>query len=413
MSDSKNGSWMPQPAIACFALVFAGVLLAAASYLAGQVARVKGQLEAFDLARSLVVNGRWSGPITFNGSTPNGSIEQFLMSLESADRLARLDGIETMHEFRDQLREVRAQDGPARAARMLIVPAGFLQAHRIGDASVDGLLAQGCVVTSAAWLATAGWVSGQELHWMPPAEDRRMIAELRARSLAQNLPAPDSGEYDAPLCAAPLNMPQGVAAFENTVFISADHPALQMRTSGAIPQLWLTVAAGADAALTLQRVRNFLTQQAQPAHPQIQLQVTRFSDYGVESLGGAQLAQWHARLRWITALCGLALLSMLTFLRWGSVRRELALRQALGQPPVVAWRRTAQPYVAAISVGVVGGLLLASGPVLGFWHVPPGLVVQEALQVLLVAVVASALLGALLALALRTEPLRILRLGAR
>lgn len=398
---------------ALLALVFAGLLLTVSSRLADQIDQTRGQLEAFDLARSVIVKGQWSGPITFSQDKPRGSIEQFLMSLASVRALSQLPGVEATHEFRDFMREGRRGDGAVQVVRVLVVPAGFLQAHGMGGPEADAMLAQGCVVARREWLLGAGWPEQAQIHWASTAEDRQYIAQMRARMGVPTAPSLDPSAFDSPVCSASLHMPSSVASFQNAVFVSIDHPGLRDRTSGAMPQLWLKLSKEAKAADTLQRLRQFLAHEAQAAHPQIQLQATPFSDYGIDSVGSRQVLQWQARLRWLAGLCGLAMLAALVFFRWGGLRRELALRQALGQAPVIAWRRTARPYVLAIAVGTVLGLALGAALALALWSTPAHLIAREAVQVLLVAGVALAILAMVLALALRGQPLHTLRLGAR
>jgi hypothetical protein len=342
------------------------------------------------------------------GSKPSGGIDQFLMTLKSADALAKLSGVESMHEYRSQSGEAVQAGGETKAVRRFIIPMGFLQAHRLGDDTADQLLRQGCVVADTRWVAAQGWLSHTDVHWMPPAEVRQKIAER-----SRNTPKADTGEFDAPICATPLTLPKGLGIFENAVFISTDHPQLQGRSVGALPQLWLTIAPQADPTVTLNGVSDFLKNTAQPAQNAITLQVKSFADHSVQAVNGEQLGAWQARLSWITWLIGLALLTTLVLMRWGALRRELALRKALGQLPRVAWWKVAAPYFQAIMGGVLVGTLLAWPVVAVLLAAPLVQLAWQALQLLLVAMAAATLFGCGLAWSLREAPMLVLNRGAR
>lgn len=100
-------------------------------------------------------------------------------------------------------------------------------------------------------------------------------------------------------------------------------------------------------------------------------------------------------------------------MRWGALRRELALRRALGQPPAVAWRRVGGPYADAILGGSLVGTMLALPLALWVWRAPWGQAAAQAGQLLMVAVCAVVLLSLALLWALREAPLQVLNQGAR
>lgn len=394
--------------------IVTSVLLCISALLSGKVAQASKELSSFDLDRGLVVSATWNGPIRFApGVIPTGSIDQFLMSLESVDALAKVPGIEAMHEYRMQPREAAQGSGGAKSARLMIVPPGFLQAHHLGGDEANALLLRGCVVADAAWVAAQGWQTQEPVHWMPPADMRQHLAERAEKQRAQNLPVPDSGEFDAPVCAASLTLPKGIGMFEDMVFISSEHAALQGRTSGALPQLWLSVASDVDPVVTLRRVEDFLAHEAQPAQPTITLHANTFADHSLQVVNGEQLSAWQQRLYWVTWLVGLALLLTLVFVRWGALRRELALRQALGQPPRVAWYRVTWPYVQAIMGGTVIGALLAGPLSMAVMAAPWAAVGWQSGRLVLVSVTAVLILGALLGWCMREAPMLVLNRGAR
>lgn len=391
-------------------------LLCISALLSGKVEQARKELQSFALDRAFVVSGSWNGPINFQiagGAKPTGSIDQFLMSLESVDALGRIPGIEAMHEYRTQAREAVQGSGEAINVRLIIVPPGFVQAHHLGGDDANDLLLRGCVVADTRWVSTQGWKTQEPVHWMPPAEIRRKFAERAERQRAQNLPVPDNGEFDTPLCSAALTLPKGIGVFENVAFISTEHAALQGRTSGALPQLWLSVAPDANPASTFRRVEDFLGNGAQPAQPAITLHVNTFSDHSIQAVNGEQLSAWHKRLHWVTWLVGLALLLTLVFVRWGALRRELALRQALGQSPRVAWYRVAGPYVQAIMGGTAIGALLAGPVCMAVMAAPWSAVAWQSGRLLLVSASAVLILGAILGWCLREAPMLVLNRGAR
>lgn len=389
-------------------------LLCISALLSGKVAQASKELQSFDLDRGLVVSSSWSGTLRFTGSRqPTGGIDQFLMTLESVDLLGKLPGIEAMHEYRMQPREAVQGSGEAKSARLIIVPSGFLQAHHLGGDDANALLLRGCIVADDGWLAAQGWQAQEPVHWMPPADTRKQWAEFAERQRAKNLPVGDNGEFDSPVCSATLTLPKGIGLFENVAFISTEHPALQGRTSGALPQLWLTVAPDADPLATFRRVEHFLAHEAQPAQPAITLHVNTFADHSLQVVNGEQLSAWQQRLYWVTWLVGLALLLTLVFVRWGALRRELALRQALGQPPRVAWYRVTWPYVQAIMGGTVIGALLAGPLSMAVMAAPWAAVGWQSGRLVLVSVTAVLILGALLGWCMREAPMLVLNRGAR
>ena len=391
-------------------------LLCASALLVGKVEQARQELHAFDLDRALIVSATWSGPITMQTSganKPTGTVDQFLMTLESADALARIQGIDAMHEYRAQPRDVVQGADEVSSARLMIVPSGFMQAHHLGGDEANTLLQHGCVVASAEWIAKRRWNPQQSVHWMLPADLRKRLTERAAMQRAQNLPVLDTGEFDAPICPASLTLPRGISMFEDVAFISTDHPALQGRTSGALPQLWLSVSPDADPATTLRRVEHFLTHVAQPAHPTITLHVSTFADHSAQVVDSEQISAWQRRLHGVVWLVGLALLLTLVFVRWGALRRELALRQALGQSRQTAWARVTGPYGLAIMGGTVMGVLLAGASSMALVAVPWACVAEESVQLALVSATAVAILGALTAWCLREAPMLVLNRGAR
>lgn len=391
-------------------------LLCASALLLGKVEQAQQELQAFDLDRALIVSATWSGPITMQTSgsnRPTGTIDQFLMTLESADALAKIEGIDAMHEYRAQSRDVVQGAGEVTSARLVVVPPGFMQAHHLGGDEVNALLQQGCVVASTDWISKQRWNLQQPVHWMLPADIRKKLTERAAMQRAQNLPVLDTGEFDAPLCPASLTLPRGIAMFEDVAFISTEHTALQGRTSGALPQLWLSVSPNADPATTFRRVEDFLAHVAQPAQPTITLHVNTFSDHSVQAVNSEQIGAWQRRLHGLAWLVGLALLMTLVFVRWGALRRELALRQALGQSRQTAWARVTRPYGLAIMGGTVMGALLAGTASVVFVAVPWSSVVLQSGQLALVSATAVAILGALTAWCMREAPMLVLNRGAR
>lgn len=391
-------------------------LLCISALLSGKVAQASKELRSFDLDRSFVVSGTWNGPIEIQmtgGAKPTGTIDQFLMTMDSVERLAKIPGVGAMHEYRSQRLEAIQGSGAAKSVRLLIVPPGFMQAHYLGGDDANALLQSGCVVADVRWVGAQGWKAQEPVHWMPSVEQRRRIAEINVGQRAQNLSAVDNGEFDAPICSAALTLPKGIGMFENVAFISTEHAALQGRTSGTKPQLWLSVASDADPVATFRRVQDFLSNDAQPAQAAITLHAKTFADHSIQAVNGEQLSAWQQRLYWVTWLAGLALLLTLVFVRWGALRRELALRQALGQSPRVAWYRVTWPYGLAIMGGTVVGALFASPISMAVMAAPWDAVAWQSGRLLAVSATAVLILGTLIGWCLREAPMLVLNRGAR
>lgn len=347
-------SWAFSTAVA--ALVFA--MTAASGWVWSRQNSALQQLAAFDLERSLIVSAHLPPGATLQFTKkPTGLIEDFLMTRESLDGLTALPAVESVHEYREQTLEATPNEGAPHDVRLSIVPAGFLSAHHLGRPEADDRLNRGCIVIDADTAQRWAWKDPQKLLIRSTKADREGIARVLAKQGIKNLP--DDGRIDSDACVLPLTLPRGIAVFENTLFISAEHPALQGRTTFSKPLLWVSVKRSLSPEAGIAAVTSYVTNVAVPSQPKLQLHVQRFGMHSGDRIVAADVSRWALGLKVSAAVAGVSGLLALLFLRWQALRKELTLRQVLGQTLRVSIHRTLHDHLWTAAVGVIIGTLLS------------------------------------------------------
>ncbi len=173
--------------------------------------------------------------------------------------------------------------------------------------------------------------------------------------LKKHMSSEEAAKYKVPVWVSDsaFLLPGGSAAFDNTLFATGEPVKLNIPGMLSFPKIWLVVKLkdGVDATAALQSLRN-LTQNSTDRNNEKNLTFTPLTNYFAGELSTDYLESWANRLHIGTGAMAALLLLMLVLTRYARIRREVALRLAMGATGLHAAWLSIRQTVFAILAGI-------------------------------------------------------------
>lgn len=390
--------------LAIAALLMAGIYLQNRIHL--QTSAIAAQRLDYTILGQLIINaGTHQVPAGFR-SDPT----EWVLTDAGLEHLRQIPGVAQVLGYENRYETlVLDKSGTRLKTRIMVVPKNFFIDSGIADQNAERALEQGDVVIPQAMATQFHIQSGAEAmfelmavdasHAVPDGKGFTKVGK-RLQTVATKL------------TVIPVRIPEGMSGFEKTIFIGMNH-ALRRDQSNTLPMpnLWIRLSDSADTKNTTLTVRHYLKNEAPRVFDNATIEVQNLGEVMAGAMTIDVLKAMQFKL-FIGGLLGLlSLVGAMIFLRWGTLLRELALRQALGQTQLRAVMKCSRPVLYRTSLALVLALVIALGCAYVIWMPPMMLMLTQITWVLVLSLCTLSVLPLCAWLASFRAPIRSLNVG--
>lgn len=329
--------FMREKAVFFISVLLAGACIIFSAHLKSRQSALEAGLTRHGFDRTFVVE-----LVRDNSSSSGGTAAQYVATAPGiSDGLLAVLSRKSASAL-NQLQDVDAALPVAKSSRQLNLPNGMSTQVTIYNVTPEFAAAFG--LSQSSPLKEGMYVPSPQLRRHLKLGDEASGATLGvANSVVQGLPSAMRGMIDWSKAKVSVVVPSGTfgtldnsSAFEHALFTTGAEPKVSIPGLFLFPKLAVFIKLRDDVDLEAgaRRLEAFIDD-ASPADRHSRLQFTPLPRYFAQQLDAGYIDRWATRIQQGLVALAILLFLMLALMKHSQIRREVALRRAVGTP--LAW----------------------------------------------------------------------------